>query len=465
MDRLAEGSFAADAFGSPDGFLAATPREILSALGSRLWAKVAALKARFSDLDLDGLKYCTAMAPAAGLFWPWVIAQARVKRRQQLGLDTSPDVLRAAVVAIHAAVLQTTGYNDRASDDARAASSGAAAFEALRQRDEDLVGRARGGIAAIASKFGAKCRALEVQLEAAGFGIRGWDIDLSRTPGVGQSGFFRYQAAWARRVARERLGHDAYALRAAFAKISTIFREAADFEDDARAVSSDAADFDALAAADAELVGRARSRRSRPRIGNNGGGSVAEFPKKLDELVRQHADVVSWNATTHELVIVDPVRFEREVMPHYFSYEGGFKSFRSQLNNYGFFIAKSAADASRPKVSVIYSNTAVTDLTKLVRRKSGKATAPSVATPPAPQPVAAVAARPVGRGAAAADAALDARSLQAAAAPAPVVAPPAAPAPVVAPPALVSPIAAGASPKRPRAPSPKSVAPPCGSYQ
>ena len=38
VDRLAEGSFAADAFGSADGLLAATPREILSALSHRFGA-------------------------------------------------------------------------------------------------------------------------------------------------------------------------------------------------------------------------------------------------------------------------------------------------------------------------------------------------------------------------------------------------------------------------------------------
>ena len=97
-----------------------------------MWAKVAALKARFSDLNLDGLNYATAMTPAGERFWAWVAAQARVKRRQQLGSAPPPDVQRTAVLAIHAAALETTGYNDAASAAARAASSNAADFEALR---------------------------------------------------------------------------------------------------------------------------------------------------------------------------------------------------------------------------------------------------------------------------------------------------------------------------------------------
>ena len=299
-------------------------------------------------------------------------------------------------------------------------------------------------------------------------------------------------------------------------------------------------------------------------------GPVVEFPQKLADIVARHADVVSWDATARKLVIVDPVRFEREVMPHYF--DAAFSSFLCQLYNYGFSkVKQSATDAPRPAGALVYSNT-VADLTKLVKRKSTPRPAPapaptrpgtarqaamraaraekeqarapspapapqvqvdddddaaswsgpaleldeeappqdaSVATPSAAQPVAAVAARPVGMGAAAADARvpfggslpalsvvveveaacaaaaldgalavpawptpapapaldasaqvfgldLDAPSLQAAAAPAPVVAAP----------ALVSPVAAAASTKRPRDESPKSVAQSCvESYQ
>ena len=117
-DRFVEGSFAAGAFGSRTDVLAATPRQILSALCSHRWTKVAALKARFSGLDLDGLIWNTAMTPAGESYYAWLAAQARVKQREQLGSAPPPDVERTAVVAIHAAVLETTGYNDSASADA-----------------------------------------------------------------------------------------------------------------------------------------------------------------------------------------------------------------------------------------------------------------------------------------------------------------------------------------------------------
>jgi len=360
VDRLAEGSFAADAFGSADGLLAATPREILSALSHRFWGMVAALKARFSGLDLDGLIYCTAMKPVGESYWAWLAAQARVKRRKQLGSAPPPDVQRAAVVAIHAAVLETTGYVDRASDDARAASSGAAVFEALRQRDEDLVGRARKNPgAAHLSSLHAQCRALKARLDAAGFGVQCWAH--SATPEG--TPFLCFQLAKAREAARKRLGQDVSALRVAFAKIRTIFREAADFTDVACADAFDAAAFDALAAADADVLGRTRA---------PSGAAVAEFPKKLDELVRQHADVVSWNGTARKLVIFDQARFESEVLPRYFN--SGFSCFTRQLQHHGFSkLRKSEVDASLPAGVTVYSNTTVADLTKLVRRKSGEA--------------------------------------------------------------------------------------------
>jgi len=351
--------------------LAATPRQILSALGKRRWAKVAALKARFSGLDLDGLTYATAMTPAGESYYAWLVAQARVKQRQQLGLDASPDVLRAAVVASHAAVLETTGYDDRASADARATSSGAAAFEALRQRDEDLVGRAGG--------YHAQCRALKARLDAAGFGVQDWSANATPkdTP------FFLFMAARVREAARERLGQNVSALRAAFAEIRDIFREVADFEDDARAVSSDAAAFDALAAADADVVNSAR-RKPKPKPAPKQKPApkpkpppALRFPQKLADIVARHADVVSWNATAGKLVIVDQARFERDVMPRYFN-TSIFDSFRAQLRSYGFSsVSESEVDASLPAGVIVYSNTAVADLTKLVKRKSTSRPAPA----------------------------------------------------------------------------------------
>jgi hypothetical protein len=434
--------------------LAATPRQILSALGKRSHAKVADVRAKFEERGIvTGVTYSRAVVPEGTRLYAFLLAQARQEWRR-LHPNASLDEQRALVVGVHADVLEAARFNDLAS--ARAASSDAAYFEALRKHDADLVSRARENPgAAHFSKFNAQCRALQEQLDAAGFGVQGWDT--STTPE--HAGFFRYQAARARQVARERLGQNVSALRVAFAKIRTIFREAADFTDVAYVDTCDAAAFDALAAADADLEGRARARgggRGGGRVAafpKKRGGRVAAFPKKLAEIVRRHAGVVFWDETARELVIVDQARLVREVLPLYFNMKG-FHGFRVQLENYGFSkVNQSANYGSRPKVSVIYSNTAVADLTKL-KRQSGGAAAPAPepsADAPNEPPRAEDMATPHDGALALMLAALYKESRQAAAAPAPVVASP----------ALVSPVAAGASPKRPRAPSPKSVAPPC----
>ena len=348
--RLADLPFAVDAFGSPDGLLAATPRQILSALSNRSHARVADVRAKFQARGIvKGVKYARAVVPTGTRLYAFFLAQAREELRR-LHPDAPLDVQRALVVGVYTDVLEAARFDDLASAAARAASSNAADFEALRKHDADLLSRARENPgAAAASKF----RALKARLDAAGFGVEGWATSMTPedTP------FLRFQLAKAREAARKRLGHDASALRAAFVTIRTIFREAANFEDDERAVSSDAAAFEALAAADADLVDRAR-------------GGYAKFPKKLADMVMRHADVASWDALARELVIFDQARFEREVMPRYFK-TNKFDSFHRQLNYHGFSIAKSAADASRPEGALVYSNSdksvrAVADLATLV---------------------------------------------------------------------------------------------------
>ena len=115
----------------------------------------------------------------------------------------------------------------------------------------------------------------------------------------------------------------------------------------------------------------------------NRGGSVAAFPQKLADIVARHADVIRWDAIARELVVVDQARFEREVLPLYFNMKKNHcNGFRTQLGIYGFSeVKQSATDAPRPAGALVYSNTAVADLTKLVRRKSA---APALMYPPAP---------------------------------------------------------------------------------
>ena len=338
------------------------------------------MRAKFQARGIvTGVTYSRNIVPVDARLYAFLLAQAREELRR-LHPNASLDEQRLRFVGLHADVLEAARFDDRASAAARRASSGAAAFEALRQRDADLVGRARENPgAAHLSTFNAQCRALKERFAAAGYPDLGWATNA--TPE--DTSFLQFMAAKVRQAARERLGDDVSALRAAFAKIRTIFWEAADFEL-ASADAFDAAAFDALAAADADVVDRARVK---PSGRGRGGGRVAEFPKKLAELVRQHAGVAFWDAPARELVIVNKARFESDVMLCYFS-SAAYSGFQRQLNNYGFSIAESAALRADPEGALVYSNCdtsirSVADFARLVNNR-GRAK-PKPAPAPAPK--------------------------------------------------------------------------------
>lgn len=86
-----------------------------------------------------------------------------------------------------------------------------------------------------------------------------------------------------------------------------------------------------LAAACSTADRRAAPRKKRPRL--------APFPNKLQDIVLNNSDVVTWDNRSRALVVLDPKRLTSEVMPRYFNTNGGdglLKSFTRQLNYYGF---------------------------------------------------------------------------------------------------------------------------------
>ena len=414
--RLADGPFAVDAFDSRDGFLAATPRQILSALGKRSHARVADVRAKFEERGIvTGVTYSRAVVPIDARLYAFLLAQAREELRR-LHPNASLDEQRALVVGVYTDVLEAARFDDLASAAARAASSNAADFEALRAHDADLLSRARSFPQKLAeivrchadvvswdatagklvivdrARFASEVmsryfrtsefESFQRQLTSFGFS-KVWEVDASLPAGV--TVYSNTAVADLAKLVRGKAAAPASAPLTRAARAAQRV-EPAPATLEPTATETTLVKFTARGALPVDPTCPACCGAPEAHKCARGGGRVAEFPKKLDKLVRQHADVVSWNATTHELVI-DQARLEREVLPLYFKMRD-FDSFRSQLGAYGFSkVNQSAADAPRPAGVKVYSNTAVTDLTKLVKCKSGKAAAPA----PAPQDLTATA--------------------------------------------------------------------------
>jgi hypothetical protein len=104
----------------------------------------------------------------------------------------------------------------------------------------------------------------------------------------------------------------------------------------------------------------------------------SNFAKGLADMATDHAAVIYWDATAHKLVIVDKARFERDVLPRYSARRGTFSTFIRQLQYHGFSQVSNSSRRPRPAGPLVFVNTAVTDLSKLVARKRRK--------PPVPAP-------------------------------------------------------------------------------
>ena len=352
--RLANGSFAADAFGSRDGLLAATPRQILSEFGKRGNATQAATRAAISaEASLLGLvasfPVCVKGAKELDLAAAYLRHDARAKA------GPSREAQEEAVAAV-AGVLHRAGVQDLSVFEDRDPKKTLLSFDAQLAHDAAVIQLVEDSYA---NHRGAATRdAIRAVAESLG-------LPSPKFHRVADVAELDAATAGLRCAAIEKAGPSLEAQVEAVAALDAAL-EGAGVQDPSRREDRDLGkpqlSFDDQCARDAATMQSVKDA-----CANRG---TVEFPQKLADIVARHADVASWDATARKLVIVDPVRFESEVMPHYFKARE-YTSFERQLNVYGFSkVKQSAAEAPRPAGALVYSNTAVADLTKLVRRKS-----------------------------------------------------------------------------------------------
>ena len=106
-------------------------------------------------------------------------------------------------------------------------------------------------------------------------------------------------------------------------------------------------------------------KKKRPRL--------APFPNKLQEIIANHGDAVCWDQGTRALVIRDPKRLTRDIMPKWFNTNGGdglLKSFTRQLNYYGFHrvAATGSCGPSPTSVVSVARNSSLTESKPVVRQ-------------------------------------------------------------------------------------------------
>ncbi|KAJ8613579.1 hypothetical protein CTAYLR_006146 [Chrysophaeum taylorii] len=120
----------------------------------------------------------------------------------------------------------------------------------------------------------------------------------------------------------------------------------------------------------------------------------AKFPGKLRELLRdpRWQDAIRWDDGLRGIVLANPERIARDVLPHYFSIQTGkdiFKSFRRQLIYYGFEDVKHrpTCQPGLPRsVSVCVNRDAtiksLDDFDRVLRYVPPRKSPPKLVTPP-----------------------------------------------------------------------------------